>query len=156
LAFWFFGLTRKFGPIGREDGRRENGPCGPLPDGYVQHDPRANVSEQIIIEPAVTRLDPHWTNAWDEGPRHAPRPRVSGPHQRQEHGALHGRRERSVSRHLGLARLKGARRRTMRVWLIKYSFALPFPFGGSAALQQEKFYLIVIVIFFETSGGLNG
>jgi hypothetical protein len=66
LAFWFFGLTRKLGPIGRENGRRETGPRGPLPDGYVQHDPRANGSEQIIIEPAVTSLDPHWTNAWEQ------------------------------------------------------------------------------------------
>jgi hypothetical protein len=66
LAFWFFGLTRKLGPIGRENGRRETGPSGPLPDRYVQHDPRANGSEQIIIEPAVTQLDPHWANAWEQ------------------------------------------------------------------------------------------
>jgi hypothetical protein len=66
LAFWFFGLTRKLGPIGRENGRRETGPRRPLPDRYVQHDPRANGSEQIIIEPAVTQLDRHWTNAWEQ------------------------------------------------------------------------------------------
>ena len=66
LAFWFFGLARKLVPIGRENGRRETGPRGPLPDRYVQHDPRANGSEQIIIEPAVTQLDPHWTNAWEQ------------------------------------------------------------------------------------------
>jgi hypothetical protein len=66
LAFWFFGLARKLAPIGRENGRRETGPRGPLPDRYVQHDPRANGSEQIIIEPAVTQLDPHWTNAWEQ------------------------------------------------------------------------------------------
>ena len=66
LTFWFFGLTRKLAPIGRENGRRETGPRGPLPDRYVQHDPRANGSEQIIIEPAVTQLDPHWTNAWEQ------------------------------------------------------------------------------------------
>ena len=66
LAFWFFGLTRKLAPIGRENGRRETGPRGPLPDRYVQHDPRTNGSEQIIIEPAVTQLDPHWTNAWEQ------------------------------------------------------------------------------------------
>jgi hypothetical protein len=66
LAFWFFGLTRKLGPIGRENGRRDTGPRGPLPDRYVQHDPRANGSEQIIIEPAITQLDPHWTNAWEQ------------------------------------------------------------------------------------------
>jgi hypothetical protein len=66
LAFWFFGLTRKLGPIGRENGRRETGPRGPLPYGYVKHDPSANGSERIIIEPAVTRLDPNWTNAWEQ------------------------------------------------------------------------------------------
>jgi hypothetical protein len=32
-----------------------------------------------------------------------PRPRVSRPHQRQEHGALHGRRVGSVPRRLGLS-----------------------------------------------------
>ena len=66
LAFWFFGLARKLAPIGRENGRRETGPRGPLPDPYLQHDPRANGSEQIIIEPAVTQLYPHWTNAWEQ------------------------------------------------------------------------------------------
>jgi hypothetical protein len=66
LAFWFFGLARKLVPIGRENGRHETGPRGPLPDRYVQHDPRANGSEQIIIEPAVTQLDSHWTNAWEQ------------------------------------------------------------------------------------------
>ena len=67
LAFWFFGLTRKLGPIGRENGRRETGPRGPMPGpGYVRHDPSANGSEQIIIEPAVTQLDPRWTNAWEQ------------------------------------------------------------------------------------------
>jgi hypothetical protein len=66
LAFWFFGLTRKLAPIGRENGPRENGPRGPLPDPYVQHDPRSNGSEQIIIEPAIAQLDPHWTNAWEQ------------------------------------------------------------------------------------------
>ena len=66
LAFWFFGLTRKLGPIGRENGHRETGPRGPMPDRYVQHDPRANGSEQIIIEPAVTQLDPRWTDAWEQ------------------------------------------------------------------------------------------
>jgi hypothetical protein len=66
FVFWFFGLTRKLAPIGRENGRRENGPRGPLPDPYVEHDPRSNGSEQIIIEPAITQLDPHWTNAWEQ------------------------------------------------------------------------------------------
>jgi hypothetical protein len=66
LAFWFFGLTRKLAPVGRENGRRETGPRGPLPDSYVQHDPRSNGSEQIIIEPAIDQLDPKWTNAWEQ------------------------------------------------------------------------------------------
>jgi hypothetical protein len=33
---------------------------------YVQHDPRSNGSEQIIIEPAIDQLDPKWTNAWEQ------------------------------------------------------------------------------------------
>jgi hypothetical protein len=66
LAFWFFGLTRKLAPVGRENGRCETGPRGPLPDPYVQHDPRSNGSEQIIIEPAIDQLDPKWTNAWEQ------------------------------------------------------------------------------------------
>jgi hypothetical protein len=60
-VYWFFGLTRKFIAIGRE-----NGPRGPLPDPYLRHDPRSNGSEQIIIEPAIERLDPKWTNAWEQ------------------------------------------------------------------------------------------
>ena len=60
-AYWFFGLTRKIIAIGPE-----NGPRGPLPDPYLRHDPRSNGSEQIIIEPAVERLDPKWTNAWEQ------------------------------------------------------------------------------------------
>lgn len=66
LVFWFFGLTRKLGPIGREDGRGEPGPRGPLPDRYVRHDPRSNGCEKIIIEPAVTQLDRQWSNAWEQ------------------------------------------------------------------------------------------
>jgi len=61
VAFWFFGLTRKLAAIGRE-----NGPRGPLPDPYLQHDPRSNGSEQIIIKPAIDQLDPQWTNAWEQ------------------------------------------------------------------------------------------
>jgi len=59
--YWFFGLTRKLIAISRE-----NGPRGPLPDPYLRHDPRSNGSEQIIIEPSVERLDPKWTNAWEQ------------------------------------------------------------------------------------------
>ena len=58
--------TRKLAPVGRENGRRETGPRGPPPHAYVQHDPRSNGSEKIIIEPAIERLDPHWTNAWEQ------------------------------------------------------------------------------------------
>jgi hypothetical protein len=60
-VYWFLGLTRKLIAIGRE-----NGPRGPLPDPYLRHDPRSNGSEQIIIEPAIDRLDPKWTNAWEQ------------------------------------------------------------------------------------------
>jgi hypothetical protein len=60
-VYWFLGLTRKLIAIGPE-----NGPRGPLPDPYTRHDPRSNGSEQIIIEPAIDRLDPKWTNAWEQ------------------------------------------------------------------------------------------
>ena len=45
---------------------RENGPTSPMPNPYLRHDPRSNGAEQIIIEPAVERLDPKWTNAWEQ------------------------------------------------------------------------------------------
>jgi hypothetical protein len=60
-VYWFWGLTRKLIAIGPE-----NGPRGPLPDSYTRHDPRSNGSEKIIIEPAIDRLDPKWTNAWEQ------------------------------------------------------------------------------------------
>jgi hypothetical protein len=60
-VYWFFGLTRKLIANGPE-----LGPRGPLPDPYLRHDPRSNGSEQIIIEPAIERLDPKWTNAWEQ------------------------------------------------------------------------------------------
>ena len=59
--YWFFGLTRKVIAIDRE-----NGPTSPMPNPYLRHDPRSNGSEQIIIEPAAERLDPKWTNAWEQ------------------------------------------------------------------------------------------
>jgi hypothetical protein len=59
--YWFFGLTRKVIAIDRE-----NGPTSPMPNPYLRHDPRSNGAEQIIIEPAVERLDPKWTNAWEQ------------------------------------------------------------------------------------------
>lgn len=59
--YWFFGLTRKVIAIGRE-----NGPIAPMPNPYLRHDPRSNGAEKIIIEPAVERLDPKWTNAWEQ------------------------------------------------------------------------------------------
>jgi len=59
--YWFFGLTRKVIAIDRE-----NGPTSPMPNPYLRHDPRSNGTEQIIIEPAVERLDPNWTNAWEQ------------------------------------------------------------------------------------------
>lgn len=59
--YWFLGLTRKIIAIDRE-----NGPTSPMPNPYLRHDPRSNGSEQIIIEPAAERLDPKWTNAWEQ------------------------------------------------------------------------------------------
>lgn len=59
VLLWFYGLTRKFAPLGRPDGPRYR-----LPGAYLTHDPAASGSETIIVEPAVVRLDPAWTDAW--------------------------------------------------------------------------------------------
>ena len=59
VLLWFYGLTRKFVKLGRSSGPRYR-----LPDPYLAHDPRTCGSETIIVEPAVVRLDPSWTDAW--------------------------------------------------------------------------------------------
>ena len=59
VLLWFHGLTRKFVRLGRPSGPRRR-----LPDRYLVHDPAACGDEKIVIEPAVTRLDPAWTSAW--------------------------------------------------------------------------------------------
>ena len=59
VLLWFHGLTRKFVRLGRPSGPRHR-----LPDPYLAHDPAACGSETIVVEPAVTRLDPEWVNAW--------------------------------------------------------------------------------------------
>ena len=60
LLMWFRGLIRKVVPIG------ESGPARrALPGAYTAHDPAANGVEKITIEPAVRRLDPQWTGAWN-------------------------------------------------------------------------------------------
>jgi len=59
VILWFWGLTRKFVKLGRE-----RQPRHPLPGAYLAHDPASNGAETILIEPALTRLDPAWTDAW--------------------------------------------------------------------------------------------
>ena len=59
VLLWFYGLTRKFAKFGRASGPRHR-----VPGAYLAHDPAACGSETIVIEPAVTRLDPDWTAAW--------------------------------------------------------------------------------------------
>lgn len=59
VLLWFHGLTRKIFKRGRPSGPRYE-----LPDRYLAHDPKACGVESIVIEPAVTRLDPEWTAAW--------------------------------------------------------------------------------------------
>lgn len=59
VLLWFHGLTRKFIKLGKPAGPRHV-----LPDRYLAPDPKATGNETIIIEPAVTRLDPNWTAAW--------------------------------------------------------------------------------------------
>ena len=59
VLLWFHGLTRKFVKLGSNAG-----PTYGLPGRYLAHDPTAAGNETIIIEPAVTRLDPTWTAAW--------------------------------------------------------------------------------------------
>ena len=59
VLLWFHGLTRRFVRLGRPSGPRHR-----LPDPYLVHDPASCGDEKIVIEPAVTRLDPEWVNAW--------------------------------------------------------------------------------------------
>ena len=59
VVLWFYGLTRMFIRLGAE-----RQPRRPIPGAYLQHDPAANGTEKILIEPAVTRLDPVWRDAW--------------------------------------------------------------------------------------------
>ena len=59
VLLWFYGLTRKFVKLGRASGPRYR-----LPDPYLAHDPAACGTETIVVEPAVVRLDPDWTDAW--------------------------------------------------------------------------------------------
>lgn len=59
VLLWFYGLTRKFVRLGRPSGPRHR-----VPDPYLAHDPAASGAESIIVEPAVVRLDPAWTDAW--------------------------------------------------------------------------------------------
>jgi hypothetical protein len=59
IPVWFFSLMRTFVPIGRATQSHRA-----LPGAYLTHDPASNGDEEIIIEPAVSQLDPRWTNAW--------------------------------------------------------------------------------------------
>lgn len=59
VLLWFHGLTRKFVRLGSASGPRHR-----PPDPYLMHDPASCGQEKIVIEPAVTRLDPEWANAW--------------------------------------------------------------------------------------------
>ncbi len=59
VLLWFHGLTRKFVKLGRATGPRYR-----LPGAYLAHDPAACGAETIVVEPAVVRLDPDWTDAW--------------------------------------------------------------------------------------------
>jgi hypothetical protein len=59
IPVWFLSLMRTFVPIGRATGTHRA-----LPGAYVTHDPASNGNEEIIIEPAVSQLDPQWTDAW--------------------------------------------------------------------------------------------
>jgi hypothetical protein len=59
IPVWFLSLMRTFIPIGRATQYHKA-----LPGAYLTHDPASNGNERIIIEPAVSQLDPRWTNAW--------------------------------------------------------------------------------------------
>ncbi|WP_182379385.1 hypothetical protein [Nocardioides sp. WS12] len=59
VLLWFHGLTRKFVKRGRTAG-----PNYELPHRYLEPDPNTWGGESVVIEPAVTRLAPEWTDAW--------------------------------------------------------------------------------------------
>lgn len=58
VVLWFHGLTRRFVKLGGVAGPRHR-----IPHPYLAHDPAANGRETIVVEPAVTRLDPEWSAA---------------------------------------------------------------------------------------------
>ncbi|MGH9000887.1 MAG: hypothetical protein ACRDY7_16015 [Acidimicrobiia bacterium] len=58
LFLWFYGLTRIVVPIGR------TGPLpGYLPGDFTLPDPHSKVHGRITREPAVSEIDPAWTDA---------------------------------------------------------------------------------------------
>jgi hypothetical protein len=60
ILLWFYGLARRLVPAGRSGSSRRA-----LPGGYLAHDPAANGTEKITIEPPAQQLDPRWTAAWN-------------------------------------------------------------------------------------------
>ncbi|MCD2194793.1 hypothetical protein LQ327_15585 [Actinomycetospora endophytica] len=59
VVIWFHGLTRRIVRIGRRRGPRVR-----PPGAYLSPDPSLDGDETITREPAVTVLDPTWTDAW--------------------------------------------------------------------------------------------
>lgn len=58
LVLWFFALTRFVLPLARTAPLRT-----PLPNAYIEPDPRSRVASRIVREAAVNELDPGWSAA---------------------------------------------------------------------------------------------
>lgn len=61
LMLWFYGLTRRIAPIGRQHRLWRR-----LPHAYVAHDPSSPAARFITVEPPERELDRGWTNAWEQ------------------------------------------------------------------------------------------
>jgi hypothetical protein len=61
VFLWFYGLTRIVMPINRQRPLRR-----PLPDHLLAPNPVSRVNTYITREPAVSHLDPNWTNAVEQ------------------------------------------------------------------------------------------
>jgi hypothetical protein len=64
VFLWFYALTRRIAPIGRQHRRRR-----PLPHPYLAHDPSSPSASCITVEAPQRELDREWHAAWEQRPK---------------------------------------------------------------------------------------
>jgi hypothetical protein len=64
VFLWFYALTRRIAPIGRQHRRRR-----PLPHPYLAHDPSSPSASCITVEAPQRELDRGWHAAWEQRPK---------------------------------------------------------------------------------------